>query len=185
MKTFQMKFPARSVCLLVSLLLVGVVGCGGAKKGKVEGKVTYDGKRVTFGKVNFIPKGKGTAVTAEIDSEGHYSVDKVPVGEVTITVETGKLEAKMRELTQQIAQMGSVGQIPKDATSRMKKDQKAPEIDTGGDERTNRLKDLKEQLEKIKKGVEVPEAYSKAETSGVTYTVETGDQTHDIELKKK
>jgi hypothetical protein len=72
--------------LLLALLLAA--GCG-PPSGTVSGKVTVGGKTVPGGVVSFVPAngGKGTAI-ADIAEDGSYTVRNVPVGKVTITVET-------------------------------------------------------------------------------------------------
>jgi len=58
----------------------------------VQGKITYNGKPVAEGKVAFHPE-KGKAIEATI-KDGAYSADKVPVGEMTITVKAKGIPAK-------------------------------------------------------------------------------------------
>jgi hypothetical protein len=85
------------VCRLAScvfLLLVFLVSAGcGNPTGSVYGKVTFEGNPLPSGNVSFAPEnntGAGTkgAVVSPIAEDGSYSVSNLPVGKVTITVET-------------------------------------------------------------------------------------------------
>lgn len=72
--------------LLCALLLFPLaLGCG-RPKGTVIGKVTYKGKAVEKGFVTFVP-GKGTPVNAEIQSDGSYRAENVPVGEMQVCIQ--------------------------------------------------------------------------------------------------
>src|SRR5438132_3725963 len=87
---------SRSPCLLVSLspcllvrsaltitLLTPIVGCGG--KGDVSGQVTFKGKPLVFGTVQFEANDK-TFKQGNINRDGTYSIDGVPVGEAKVAV---------------------------------------------------------------------------------------------------
>jgi len=63
--------------LLALLLLFAVVGCGGSGEGLavVKGKISYKGKAVPNGTVNFIPDDPNKpSATGEIQSDGSYSL---------------------------------------------------------------------------------------------------------------
>jgi hypothetical protein len=60
-----------------------MAGCGGAAT--VSGKVTYQGRSVTFGSVVFLSADQ-TARSGMIMPDGSYTVEAVPAGEVKIGV---------------------------------------------------------------------------------------------------
>jgi hypothetical protein len=72
------------------MLLLGfaVTGCGGQSTGDITGKVTYDGKPLPAGRVMFFWRGGENAYSSVIKEDGSYSLFKVPVGPVQVTVET-------------------------------------------------------------------------------------------------
>ena len=75
-----------SVLPITLLILLLVIGCGDPGKGTISGKVTYQGKPVSSGFVTFVPE-KGTPIHADIQSDGSYRVEKVPIGLVKIGVQ--------------------------------------------------------------------------------------------------
>jgi hypothetical protein len=73
---------------LALLLVVVLSGCG-ASVARVSGKVTYQGKDLTSGTVNFIgPDNKVAPDSAIIQPDGTYTAGKVPIGANKITVTT-------------------------------------------------------------------------------------------------
>jgi hypothetical protein len=70
--------------LLLALPLA--TGCGGQGKATVSGKVTYQGKSLPSGFVTFVPE-NGVALHADIQGDGSYRMDNVPVGTVKISVQ--------------------------------------------------------------------------------------------------
>lgn len=83
----------------LGLLLGLMIGCSdSAKKVGVSGTVTYDGKAVSSGTIEFTPadpKTKGTASAAEI-KDGRYAVADATVGKTRILVR-GKIDAPKGE----------------------------------------------------------------------------------------
>jgi hypothetical protein len=69
--------------LAVVVLLVALCGCG--RTATVKGKVTYQGKPVTYGSVVIVSTDK-TARSGVIETDGSYTVEKVTPGEVKIAV---------------------------------------------------------------------------------------------------
>jgi hypothetical protein len=67
----------------LALLMLAAVGCAG--RGDVSGKVTYQGKPLVFGTVQFEASDK-TLKQANIKEDGTYSVVGVPVGEAKVAV---------------------------------------------------------------------------------------------------
>lgn len=67
---------------LVAVALTLVTGCGG--KGTVTGKVTYAGKALPYGSVQF--QGSGGVLVGEIQPDGSYTVSGVGTGSAKISV---------------------------------------------------------------------------------------------------
>ncbi|MEQ1827667.1 MAG: hypothetical protein ABL921_17035 [Pirellula sp.] len=61
----------RATCLLLCAVLVG---CDGSKLASVKGKVSFGGKPVPGGTVNFIPLNSGPTASGEIKSDGSYAL---------------------------------------------------------------------------------------------------------------
>jgi hypothetical protein len=61
---------------LLALMLV-IAGCGGGKKpsGSVSGTVSYKGKPVTDGFINFLDSSRGTAAQGKVDSKGAFTLE--------------------------------------------------------------------------------------------------------------
>ena len=77
----------RALCCLVALLALAASGCG-KPVGSVSGKVTYQGKALPGGYVNFSCEGETPTVkSSAIQSDGSYSVSGMPVGPAKITVQ--------------------------------------------------------------------------------------------------
>jgi hypothetical protein len=71
--------------IAIGLLLgLGPLGCS-ASTSKVRGKVTHAGKTVVWGTVTLVDK-TGQFHQADIDLEGNYEIENVPVGTVKIAV---------------------------------------------------------------------------------------------------
>jgi hypothetical protein len=155
--------------VLAGLLLAGAVGCN--KKGTVSGKVTYDGKPVLVGTVTFHTEKR--QVVAAIDDNGVYTVTGVPLGEAKITVDTSTAEALRK------APAGPPGGPPKDIKA--PKDFQSQIEKEGGAANQQ----LKERAERARNTPDVPTAYTKPDTSGVTLTVKAGSQEFNIDLPKK
>ncbi len=148
-----------------------------AKTGKLTGKVTYDGKTVPVGIINFHPA-KGIGVVAEIEN-GKYTADKVPAGPVTITVNTILHREIYKNLEKQLK---SGGGPPGGGGAAKLKDKLKDKGKLKGLEDLN--KRMKKEWEKLKDMIDVPEKFADPEKSGLTYTVQPGDQKFDLDLKK-
>lgn len=149
-------------CLGVGLL--ALVGCGPDLKtrGVVKGKVTKGKTPLTTGSVTFWGPYNITS-TAVIDENGDYVMNDAPIGEVTITVAVN-------------APMG-MGPGPKDQTEKMKKIAGEGSKDPEGNHPQMTI------MPKTPKNVvRIDEKYSKPESSGLKFTVQKGEQTHNIEL---
>lgn len=79
--------PARTAGgLVLAAVVLAATGCGGGQTtGSVSGTVTYNGKPVTSGDVNFISS-TGTAALAKLDETGGYKIDALQAGEYKVYV---------------------------------------------------------------------------------------------------
>lgn len=85
--------------LLTLLLLVGASGCG--KQATISGKVTYQGRPVTYGSVIFLG-GDGRAWSAAVARDGSYKIEGASPGMFKIGVispdpSTGRSAARRRK----------------------------------------------------------------------------------------
>ena len=154
--------------LLGFLLLPFLVGCA-AGKSKVSGRVLYNGKPLPGGSVFFRPADpKQNAVTAELDEQGNYEVT-LPVGEVQVAVDNRALQPRPA------GPSGVPPGLPPEVLAELSKGKKP----TPPPEASNPNAPTKPSG----KYVAIPENYYTVEKSGLKFTVESGEQKHDIELK--
>jgi hypothetical protein len=139
------------------VLLTAMVGAGcGTKTGNVSGTVTYKGERLPTGSVTFVDAGKQPVGTSAIQ-DGKYSIGRVPVGPVTILVSTPPLP--------------NARNVPPPPPPRNKmppKGQGTPEFSL--------------EKQKLPPPIVVSGKYANPEESDLTYTVQPGDQVHNIPL---
>jgi hypothetical protein len=145
--SFLCSAPVRSfVRPLVAAALVALTatGCGG--RGDVSGKVTYKGKPLVWGTVQF--EGSDNLVKqGNINSDGTYSVRGVAAGEARAAV-------------------SSIN--PKSSDFQLRRGERGP--------RTTPRPE-------VKGWFPIPEKYDTPFKSGLTYTVKSGQNTIDIDLK--
>jgi hypothetical protein len=163
--------------LLVGLLFVSL-GCGPNYKarGTVKGKVTIGTKHLTAGTVVFYGKEGGMTGTARIDKDGNYVMPDAPLGEVRITVTVPDLPS------------GTIAGVPvKMPGTKGKKD--AKKLDKKLDKKEAKSVDPNDPSRFIPimgeipaEIVPIPDRYARVETSGLTFTVKSGEQTYDIPL---
>jgi hypothetical protein len=71
--------------VLAAALALGLAaGCGGGDRLKtytVTGKVTYKGKAVPNGTINFIPDGPGPSATGELQKDGTFTLKTYTAGD--------------------------------------------------------------------------------------------------------
>jgi hypothetical protein len=157
-KTRFLMGPLRMAAVLVLAFLSA--GCGSVPKGTVSGKVLYQGKPLTAGgTVTFIPE-QGGAFSAVINKDGSYNVAGIPLGAVKIAV-----------VPDPAASRGNIGmQVPSD---------RVPE---GVDLSQTSLASMANRGRRPPPPP-IPGKYANPDQSGLTYTVKSGRQTYDIELK--
>jgi hypothetical protein len=148
--------------LVVLSLFVFTLGCGSSAKPRavVKGKVLIGDKHLTAGNVMFYGNDNATA-SATIDKTGNYVMGDAPIGEVKVTVTVPKISPAM------LAKMNAVRKGIPDAKS----------VDPS--DPTKAISIMGDMPEKI---VPIPDKYAAPETSGLTYTVQNGEQTKDFVL---
>jgi hypothetical protein len=148
--------------LLLIVLLTAAVGCGSnyKKKGVVKGTVVFFDKHLTAGTVAFQTE-DGRIGSGNIDFNGNYTVSDAPVGSCKVTVSAPK-----------------VANVPAGLKNAAKPPPGMPPMQApggaGADDSTT--------LVDPSKIVQIPGRYSDPERSGLTFTVERGEQTHNITL---
>jgi hypothetical protein len=147
-------------------LLTVLAGCNSTPApGVVSGQVLYQKKPVPGGIVMFVPTERGSkAVTAIIDESGRYELT-APVGEFKISVDNSELKPREAPRSAPLALPKGINlpAVPKQAAA------KQPAPDSA--------------QKPAGKYVEIPEKYYQVERSDLRYTVTSGPQTHNIELK--
>lgn len=147
---------------LVLLAGLALAGCAPGKA-SVSGNVTYKGKPLPSGKVAFIGSDKQVA-SADIGPDGSYSIAAVAVGPAKVGVQVatpGKRSIMMGPPGGE-KKMTSGG--PKDMAERSA-------ITTGEGAATPAAV------------VQIPLEYGNPDTSGLTFTVQRGGNTFNIDLK--
>jgi hypothetical protein len=154
---------------LAPLLLLGALAGCGPGEGTVSGQVKFKGKPLPGGRISFIPTDpRHPPATATLDENGRYQLT-VAAGEVKISLDNRELAPLVNKGPTGLPQ-GLPGNIklPRDVKAQAPPDQPQP------------------QFEKLPgKYVEIPGKYYQIETSGLSYKVAPGAQTHDIELRAK
>jgi hypothetical protein len=168
--------PTRSRLLVRGLSLglltasLAIVGCGGGV-GNVSGTVTYEGKPLKGGSVTLMKEGGATVFSGTIAEDGKYTVNGVQGGTYKVCVDTSYLKppaAGNKKFLKGPAAPKGFKPPP---------DMQLPEGYTPSNPAEAAAQ------ASAKKYVAIPEKYSKAETTDLTYTATSGDQTFDIELK--
>jgi hypothetical protein len=157
---FSTRFPSpRSAGLMASLVVFAALGCGSgdelARRYPVSGTVTYNGKPVPKGSINFLPNDpNGRAAGGDI-VEGTYSLttqdpgDGAIPGQYKVTVTATDVD-----VSKEVSQAKQKGMIIS-----------------------------QDQIAKAKRTNLIPSKYSIAETSGLTAQVKEGANPIDFDLK--
>ena len=87
----------RLLPLALLLLAAAFLGCSGNKlaPAKVSGNITYDGKPLKAGTLQFHTK-EGVAYDGRISPDGTYSASDLPEGEMVVTVITESPEPRSK-----------------------------------------------------------------------------------------
>jgi hypothetical protein len=141
---------------VLGLLLCGCNPSGMGPQGQVSGKVTYQGKPLPGGRVTFLTS-KGLIFSGPIDAEGNYKV-KAAVGEAKVSVDN----------------------------SMLKKDE-APKVDIRHPPGVTPPPGVQVEADNSSAitgtYVPLPARFQSPDSSGLTCNVQSGSQTHDIDLK--
>lgn len=71
-------------CLYIAFVLA-IVGCSNSGDPQITGVVSYEGKKITSGVINFLPKDGGQPLGGPIQAEGTFSCS-IPPGEYTVLI---------------------------------------------------------------------------------------------------
>jgi hypothetical protein len=154
---------------LVLALSATVIGCGIGRPGTVSGHVTLDGKPLPGGTVSFRPVSGGTNTeVVELDESGSFTV-QLPPGEVFVWVDNRHLEPRAPAANRKLP--------PKLQAIRDKNAKGAPQAAPPSMAPAAPMA--------AGKYVKIPDQYYLPDSSGLKFTVQSGDQTHDIPLASK
>jgi hypothetical protein len=154
--------------LLVLLVVCASCGCGAAK-GKVSGRVLYQGQPLPGGLLTFQPVNpQFNAVAVSVDEEGNY-VAELPVGDVRIAIDNRHLQSSAQ------GPRGVPDDLPEQARQALAsaKQQASPPPPAGNPAARAKLKG---------RYVPIPDKFYTIESSGLKLHVEQGEQKHDIDL---
>jgi hypothetical protein len=168
---------ARLLCVASVTSLMLVLGCGGVKTTKVHGKVVYNNKPVTGGKLTFYlaDDTKVNPASGFINEDGTFSIDKVPVGKVKVAVDNRGLKdgGGGRAMPPGGPNKESQMMPPGGITEGMKKKMEENKVSPGG-----------QAMKLVGTYVSIPEKYTDPEKSGLSYDIKSGDNDEiTIELK--
>lgn len=139
---------------IAALGLCLLAGCAGGGKARVSGKVTHNGKNLVFGTVEM--KGPdGISIPGYIMPDGTYSVDGVASGTVQIAVISND--------PGRTAYRPGMGRGTKEQGDPPPAAAAKPAMDLG-------------------KWFAIPAKYADMATSGLSATIKSGEQTHNIDL---
>lgn len=151
---------------LLTLLIISI-GCGRSSQAKVSGRVLLDGKPLPGGTLKFRPvDGRANLVTVELDESAAFSVE-LPVGEVMVAVDNRSLEPKS-------AVAPGPRPVPQGVNPEVRAKLKLDAPKSPPRPPTNSAR-----------YVAIPSKYYSAEASGLGFTVEPGETSHDIGLKSQ
>jgi len=139
--------------LLTLTCFILATGCGGMSKSDVSGTVSYKGKKLGNGVIQFV--GKDARESSLIGADGSYRIAKAPHGSVKVVVETTPPNALPTP------KMGT----PKDAGG-------GPPMKIEGEAGAQSKGEY----------VPIPAKYKSEDTTPLTYEVTSGKQTKDFDL---
>ena len=172
----------RSVCFTIGLAaVVAAAGCGsGDGRATVKGKVTVAGKPLPGGLIQLVDVGNPNRnASGQIAADGSYEVFDAPVGECKVAIDNSFLDPKgnksggMAMLPPGMRKGG--GGPPPDAKAKMAASPKGLEIPDAMNAERDDLSN--------RKYVKIDGIFSKPESTPLTYTVESGTNTKDFEVK--
>jgi hypothetical protein len=161
-------------CLLLGMCVI----MGGCSKppASVTGIVTYKGKPLTSGSVTFFCDQDNTVVNAKIDSDGSYKTPAtVPPGRARIAVVSAPEVNMPIGMSMRAEDMGGPSGEKYTGNPALKKTAKP--ASTASTAAAAKKKPPEP------KYVKIPETYADPDKSGLTYTVKSGKNVHDIEMQ--
>ncbi|HKI34900.1 MAG TPA: carboxypeptidase-like regulatory domain-containing protein [Gemmataceae bacterium] len=157
MRISPWKALARLVLPLVLMASLAAVGCGKAKC-TVSGKVLFKNAPLKGGTVTFVNDDGNTQVSP-IAEDGSYTIRNIHPGAVQIAVETASMK-------------------PPEGRNAKKYTYQAPKPPEGQEDNSGyKPKDITEHARRY---VPIPTKYDQPENSGLTFTVQRGEQSYDI-----
>jgi hypothetical protein len=137
------------------LLPLALAGCASSSPGTISGTVKLNGKPIEGGTVIFFCNNGKEPIRAAIEADGTYKISSAPPGPATIVVMGQEPPPILLN-----AGMEGGAPVPKDSAKKIGGRPAPPPV----------------------KRVWVPARYQTLETSDLRYTVEPGEQQHDIAL---
>jgi hypothetical protein len=161
------------VASVMGLMLV--LGCGGVKTAQVHGKVVYNNKPVTGGKLTFYlaDDTKVNPSSGFINEDGTFSIDKVPVGKVKVAVDTRGLKEGGGGRTMPGTPNKENQLIPPGGISDEMKQKMEAQGKTFGPQTMKMAGTF----------VAIPDKYTDPEKSGLSFDIKSSDNEITIELK--
>lgn len=149
--------------LFAVTLTAFILGCQSGNSNtpsSVRGKVTYKGAPVTAGTITFYPK-DGGMYPHNINADGTYEMTSLPVGEMIVTIETETANTNTKMPT--YGPRGKGGKGGKNPMIGPTPEGAPPPQAQGA-------------------YVKIPSKYAEKETSGLTVTLQRGNQEKDFPL---
>lgn len=101
----------RGTAASLTIYLIALASCMGPKEERLpetgatlEGTITYDGETIHFAQVQAL--GDGKSAIGRVGEDGRYKIENVPLGEVTIGVNTSAAKGEYMSMAQSRANRG-------------------------------------------------------------------------------
>jgi hypothetical protein len=168
LNAFDAGWPGGVGRLGLLLVLLVVAGCGSGR-GKVSGRVLFQGEPLPGGSVYFRPADpRHNAVGAQLDEEGRYQV-VLPVGEVRVSIDNGHLYPRPNLGRRPAADLPLTAELRKTLRSAKPAQGQPAYAPAAPSNPPGRY-------------VRIPDKYRYLDYSGLQFTVGGGDQEQDFEL---
>lgn len=182
MRIFTARVLTSGICCLGMLAACTLLSGCNKPTGTVRGKVTYKGNLIKGGYVSFTSADNGRTASAGIKEDGTYEAHQVPGGNCKVCVDTTALKPPSSPGGFKGGPPGSGppgggpdaskgGGPPAEFADKLPPGYAGSSPAAAAADRARRLY------------VQIPDAYSKPETTPLTFDVSGGDQTFDIDVK--